>query len=116
MKISRIFVNKEALIRLLTGDDAKINHPLGYSYCDEEKGLSCSVFIGTKKETGELSLTPGGDIVFNIKTLQARKKGDHVANTEQPEVSADAQEDEAPAPQKSQEELWNEKLNEQLPL
>jgi len=116
MKVSRIFVKKEALIRLLTGDLEKKNHPLGYSYCDEEKGLSCSVFIGTQKESGELYLTPGGDIVFNIKTAQARKKGDHVANT--PEVSADA-EAEAPAqeaqtPEMTQEEEWNAKLAAQL--
>ena len=93
MKIERVFVKKEALIKLLTGDLEKKNHPVGYSYCEEEKGLSCSVFIGTDRETGELQLTKGGDLVLNIKTSQARKKGDHVANTAAPEVTAEAQAD-----------------------
>ena len=97
MKVSRVFIKKEELINLLTGNLEKKNHPVGYAYCDEEQGMSCSVFIGTDRETGELQLTKGGDLVLNIKTHQARKKGDHVANTSSPEVSAEAQQEAAPS-------------------
>jgi hypothetical protein len=91
MKVSRVFLSKEAIINLITGNLEKKNHPVGYSYCDEEKGKSCSVFIGTDRDTGELQLTKGGDFVLNIKTHQGKKKGDHVANTSSPEVSAEAE-------------------------
>ena len=88
MNIQRVYVKREDIIKLLLGDLEKKNSPVGFSYCEDEKDTSCSVFMGTDRKTGELSLTKSGHLVFNVKSDAPRKKGDHQANT--PEVSAEA--------------------------
>jgi hypothetical protein len=95
MKVERVFINQEKLTKALCGE-GQLNHPVGYAYCAEEDDVSCSVFLGTDRKTGEISLTKGGDLMLNVKTQSARKKGDHVADA--PEVAAEAQAD-ADAPE-----------------
>jgi hypothetical protein len=103
MKVTRLFLNQEAISNIIAGDLEKINHPVGYAYCAEEENTSCSVFLGTKKGTNEPYRTEKGDLVLNIKTKNARKKGEHLAT---PEVDANAQ----------QADAEMEDLNEPPPL
>lgn len=78
MKVTKTFINEAKLLAALTTGE-NLNMPVGFAYCEEEKDVSCAVFLGTDRETGKIHRTKGGDLQFNIKTTSARKKGEQYA-------------------------------------